>query len=98
CPYDGYTAFFHGHTFTGNALACAAALACLDLFTPALLASLPEKSEQLAAALASKVRPLPHVFEIRQRGLMVGIELMRDPDRRTSYAPTDRVGHQVILA
>ncbi|MEO6026300.1 MAG: adenosylmethionine--8-amino-7-oxononanoate transaminase [Candidatus Binatia bacterium] len=97
-PYDGYTAFFHGHTFTGNALACAAALACLDLFTPALLASLPEKAEQLAGALATHVRPLLHVFEIRQRGLMVGIELMRDPDGRASYAPTDRIGHQVILA
>ncbi len=97
-PYDGYTAFFHGHTFTGNALACAAALACLDLFTPAFLAALPDKSAQLARALATEVRPLPHVFEIRQRGLMVGIELMHDPERRASYAPTDRVGHQVILA
>jgi adenosylmethionine-8-amino-7-oxononanoate aminotransferase len=97
-PYDGYTAFFHGHTFTGNALACAAALASLDLFTPALLASLPEKSDLLATALARRVRPLPHVFEIRQRGLMVGIELMRDPERRTPYAPAERVGHRAILA
>jgi adenosylmethionine-8-amino-7-oxononanoate aminotransferase len=97
-PYDGYTAFFHGHTFTGNALACAAALASLDLFTPALLASLPEKASALAAALATHVRPLASVFEIRQRGLMVGIELMRDPERRAAYRPTERIGHRVILA
>ena len=97
-PYDGYTAFFHGHTFTGNALACAAALASLDLFTPTLLASLPEKSAALAGALETRVRPLAPVWEIRQRGLMVGIELMRDPERRERYAPGERVGHRVILA
>ncbi len=97
-PYDGYTAFFHGHTFTGNALACAAALASLELFTPALLASLPVKSAALAAELETRVRPLPHVAEIRQRGLMVGVELMRDPSRRAGYAPGERVGHRVILA
>jgi adenosylmethionine---8-amino-7-oxononanoate aminotransferase len=97
-PYDGYSAFFHGHTFTGNALACAAALASLDLFTPALLASLPEKSAALATALATHVRPLASVFEIRQRGLMVGIELMRDPERREAFAPAERIGHRVILA
>ena len=97
-PYDGYTAFFHGHTFTGNALACAAALASLDLFTPAFLASLPEKSALLTRALAERIRPLPAVFEIRQRGLMVGIELLRDPERRTAFAPAERVGHRVILA
>jgi adenosylmethionine-8-amino-7-oxononanoate aminotransferase len=97
-PYDGYTAFFHGHTFTGNALACAAALASLDLFTPSLLASLPKKAEALAAALAAEIRPLASVFEIRQRGLMVGIELMRHPDRREGFAPAERVGHRVILA
>jgi adenosylmethionine-8-amino-7-oxononanoate aminotransferase len=97
-PYDGYTAFFHGHTFTGNALACAAALASLDLFTPALLASLPEKAAALGRALEGRVRPLAHVAEIRQRGLMIGIELMRNPARRESYAAGERIGHRTILA
>jgi adenosylmethionine-8-amino-7-oxononanoate aminotransferase len=97
-PYDGYTAFFHGHTFTGNALACAAALASLELFTPALLASLPEKARALERQLAQQVLPLAHVAEVRQRGLMVGVELMRDPARREPYAPGERVGHRTILA
>jgi len=97
-PYDGYTAFFHGHTFTGNALACAAALASLALFTPALVASLTEKTSALDRALEDRVRPLAHVAEIRQRGLMVGIELMRDPARRESYSPGERTGHRAILA
>ena len=97
-PYEGYTAFFHGHTFTGNALACAAALASLALFTPQMLAMLPHKGEVLARALERAVRPLPHVAEIRQRGLMVGIELMRSPARREGYAAAERIGHQVILA
>ena len=97
-PYDGYTAFFHGHTFTGNALACAAALASVALFTPEMLAGLPAKAEALATALATRVRPLSSIFEIRQHGLMVGIELMRDPDRRTAYAPAERMGHRVIVA
>jgi adenosylmethionine-8-amino-7-oxononanoate aminotransferase len=97
-PYEEYTAFFHGHTFTGNALACAAGIASLALFTPEMLAALPHKAEVLAGALERDVRPLPHVAEIRQRGLMIGIELMRDPARGESYAPVERTGHRVILA
>jgi adenosylmethionine-8-amino-7-oxononanoate aminotransferase len=97
-PYEGYTAFFHGHTFTGNALACAAALASLDLFTPELLTSLPVKAAVLTRELATRVRPLAHVAEIRQRGLMIGIEMMRDPERRIAYDASERVGHRTILA
>jgi adenosylmethionine-8-amino-7-oxononanoate aminotransferase len=97
-PYEEYTAFFHGHTFTGNALACAAGIASLALFTPEMLAALPRKGEVLAAALERDVRPLPHVAEVRQRGLMIGIELMRDPGRGESYGPAERIGHRVILA
>jgi len=97
-PHEEYTAFFHGHTFTGNALACAAALASLDLFTPALLTSLPETAAALARELDARVRPLAHVAEIRQCGSMIGIELMRDPRRREPYAPRERVGHRTILA
>lgn len=97
-PYEDYTAFFHGHTFTGNALACAAALASLDLFTPTLLDALPAKAETLARALDTHVTPLQHVGEVRQRGSMIGIELYEDAERRTPYDATARTGHRVIRA
>jgi len=97
-PFESYTAFFHGHTFTGNALACAAALASLELFTPEFIASLPRKAAALARALEERVRRLSHVAEVRQRGLMVGIELMRDPRERQPYAPAERIGQRAILA
>lgn len=88
--------FFHGHTYTGNALACAAALANLELFDEGLISSLSSKMERLAAGLA----PLdehPHVFEVRRRGLMVGIELAKDRESGTPYDSKLRMGHQVTL-
>jgi adenosylmethionine-8-amino-7-oxononanoate aminotransferase len=72
---------YHGHTYTGNALACAAALASLQLFTDDLLAHI----RQSAALIADRLAPLadhPNVLDVRQRGLMVGIELCQD--RNTS--------------
>ncbi len=96
-PSAGRT-FFHGHTYTGNALGCAASLASLQL--------LEERQVLLnvarcTAVLASKLRPLgdhPHVGEIRQKGMMVGIELVRDRDGLTPFDPALRLGHQVALA
>ncbi|HJZ87802.1 MAG TPA: adenosylmethionine--8-amino-7-oxononanoate transaminase [Polyangia bacterium] len=68
--------FFHGHTYTGNALACAAALASLDLFErDQVLARLPDQIARLQAELGHHILPLRAVAQIRHKGLMVGIEL-----------------------
>ena len=97
-PAEGRT-FFYGHTYTGNPLGCAVAMASLDLFeTDRVIERLQEKVARLTARLASEVAPLPHVADIRQRGLMVGIELARDPESRTAYPAADRVGARVAVA
>ena len=89
--------FFHGHTYTGNPLACAAALASLDAFEQErTLERLAPKAMLLEQLLRDLVEPLPHVAEVRRCGLMCGIELAR-PDGRPFDAPL-RMGHQVTLA
>lgn len=96
-PHEGKT-FFHGHTYTGNPLACAAALASLELFEHhhvlANVAAATRRLQQRCAELADH----PHVGEIRQKGLMVGIELVRDRKTRESFAPSERIGHRIVLA
>jgi adenosylmethionine-8-amino-7-oxononanoate aminotransferase len=97
--YEGFLAefhefrtFFHGHTYTGNPLACAAALATLDVFEEErTLERLQPKIALLERLLAERVAPLAAVAEIRQRGFMVGIEL-------GGFAVEERMGHQVTLA
>ena len=84
--------FFHGHTYTGNPLACAAALATLDVFRQErTLEALQPKIALLHELLDELVAPLPAVREVRRRGLMVGIELQGLPLRA-------RVGHEVAMA
>ena len=96
-PHQGRT-FFHGHTYTGNALGCAAALASLDLFeTNAVLENVGEVANRLEKGLASLVDH-PHVGEIRQRGAMVGIELVADRDGNLPFPAERRTGHLVTLA
>jgi adenosylmethionine-8-amino-7-oxononanoate aminotransferase len=90
-PSEGKT-FFHGHTYTGNPLACAAALASLDLFDKHdLLAQVRQKARALAVKL-EPLRGLLHVGEIRQMGLMVGIELVEDRASRRAFDPARRIG------
>lgn len=75
---------YHGHSYTGNPLACAAAMANLDIFSvDRVIEGLPPKVAAAQRAL-DRLRDLPHVGEIRQRGLMVGIELVED---RTAVQP-----------
>jgi adenosylmethionine-8-amino-7-oxononanoate aminotransferase len=98
-PYDEFKAFFHGHTYTGNPLACAAALASLAIFErDQVIAKLAPKIELLTQRLQADFVPLPHVADIRQWGLMVGIELMQDPARKIAYPTKARLGVQVIKA
>lgn len=96
-PHEAKT-FFHGHTYTGNPLGCAAALASLDLFERN---DVLRNAERLARTLCDALAVLnahPHVAEIRQKGTMVGIDLMRDREQRIPFPPEQRMGHQVTLA
>ena len=87
--------FYHGHTFTGNALGCAAAVASVDLiFESGLPEAMPAKIDLLAARLA-ELSDHPHVGDVRQRGMMVGIELVRDPRGREPFHPSLGVGAAV---
>jgi adenosylmethionine-8-amino-7-oxononanoate aminotransferase len=89
--------FYHGHTYTGNPLACAAALASIELFEKTdLLTSLQPKIELLRQGLEN-FWDLPHVGDIRQRGMMVGIELVVDKETKEPYAMKEQIGHRVIL-
>ena len=94
--YEEFKTFFHGHTYTANPLACAAAIANLDLF---------EKQKTLVK-LQPKIRfiqkrlqgfyGLKCVGDIRQRGVMVGIELVRDPKTKEDFGPKEKIGIRVI--
>ena len=90
--------FFHGHTYTGNALGCAAALATLDIFEKdEVIAGLAAKITALRAAL----RPLaghPNVGEVRQYGLAAGVELVADRATRASFPAAARIGMKVCHA
>jgi adenosylmethionine-8-amino-7-oxononanoate aminotransferase len=96
--YEEYRHFFHGHTYTGNPLGCAAALATLRLLADGrIVGDVPRKARVLREALAP-VEAHPKVGEIRQAGLMCGIELVADRATRARFPAADRVGHRLGLA
>ncbi len=90
-PAEGKT-FFHGHTYTGNALACAAAIASLDLFEKNnLVEQVRQKSDQLSQML-KEIEALPHVGQVRQKGFMVGVELVEEKESGKPFDPRRRMG------
>jgi adenosylmethionine---8-amino-7-oxononanoate aminotransferase len=90
--FEEFRTFFHGHTYTGNPLACAAAHATLDVFdSERTLERLQPKIALLADALDERIAPLAAVREIRRCGLMTGIELV-------GFPLDARVGHRVAMA
>jgi adenosylmethionine-8-amino-7-oxononanoate aminotransferase len=88
-PEEGRT-FFHGHTYTGNPLACAAALANLDAFERERTLLQLQPKIHLLDRLLAEVAAMPEVREVRHRGFMVGIDL-------GEHDPTLRLGHRVTL-
>jgi adenosylmethionine-8-amino-7-oxononanoate transaminase len=89
--------FFHGHTYTGNALACAAALASLQIFRREKLLEPVRKKIHLFGNLMQDLYVIDQVGDIRWCGLIAGIELVSDPEKRTPYPPEARMGHRVVL-
>jgi len=95
--YSEFKTFFHGHSYTGNPLACAAALANLGIFEKEkTLSKIHSKIRRLSLALRS-LDQLDHVGDIRQCGMMVGIELVKDKMSREPYPLTEKKGILVTL-
>jgi adenosylmethionine-8-amino-7-oxononanoate aminotransferase len=96
-PYDEFKTFFHGHTYTGNALACAAGLASLDVFEKErVLDTVSERARHLTELLDNEFVTLRYVGDVRQWGLMVGIELVQERQSRRPYPVAERIGVRVI--
>lgn len=96
--YDDYAtlkAFLHSHSYTGNPLACRAALATLDIFAQD---NVIEQNRQLAQAMHEATQPLkdhPHISEIRQQGMILAMEMVKDKAKREPYPWQERRGLRV---
>jgi adenosylmethionine-8-amino-7-oxononanoate aminotransferase len=88
--FEEFRTFFHGHTYTGNPLACAAALASLEVFEEERTLERLEPKIELLGELLVPLAAHPAVREVRRRGFMVGIEL-------ADYPLDRRMGHRVTL-
>jgi len=90
--------FYHGHTYTGNALGCAAALASLELFEEnKILESLPAKIS-LIDEVFEELAGLDYVGDVRYRGMMGGIELVRDKATKESFPSEKQIGARLCGA
>lgn len=93
--YEDFKTFFHGHTYTGNQLACAAAIANLKVFkTEKTLKNMQRKIEILRNEL-DKMSEFRHVGSIRQKGFMVGIELVKDMKSGEPFPLNNKVSWKV---
>ncbi len=95
--YSELKTFFHGHTFTGNPIACAAALASLDIFDKErLLDNLAPKIAFLGERL-QQMKSLSHVGDVRQAGMIGAIELVRNKETGEPFRWEERIGVRVCL-
>ena len=96
--YEGFLddsrerAFLHSHSYTGNPLACAAALASLDIFEADGVLARNRRTAARMAALAAPLAALPHVADVRQTGMILAIELCEGGRKATPFDPARRIG------
>ncbi len=94
--YQSLKAFLHSHSYTANPLACAAALATLDIFdSDDVIANNRRLAQHMAAAMAP-LQDHPQVAEVRQTGMVLAAEMVQDKQRREPYAWQERRGMQVF--
>ncbi|WP_218639578.1 adenosylmethionine--8-amino-7-oxononanoate transaminase [Paenibacillus sp. FSL A5-0031] len=95
--YEEQKTFFHGHSYTGNPLGCAVALASLKLFEERNMIEGVRAKASFVQQKLTALKDCQHVGEIRQKGLMIGIELVRDKVSREPYDWADRIGVRTTL-
>jgi adenosylmethionine---8-amino-7-oxononanoate aminotransferase len=94
--FHEFKTFFHGHTYTGNPLACSVAIENIRLYeNEQVLQKLRGKTELLRKGL-ERFYGLSHVGEVRQEGFMVGIEIVKSRKTKRMYPPGEKVGQRVI--
>lgn len=96
-PAAGKT-FYHGHTYTGNQLGCAVALASCRLFDTNGVLDNVAANARLMAEWAARFRDHPHVGDIRQCGVILALEPVQDRSSQTSFPASERIGHRITLA
>jgi adenosylmethionine-8-amino-7-oxononanoate transaminase len=94
--YEEFKTFFHGHTYTANPLACAAAIATIDLFRKDRTIEKLQPKIRLMRDRLKSFFDLPCVGDMRQCGTMVGIELVRDKKTKKEFEPKEKIGGRVI--
>ncbi len=93
--YDTLRAFLHSHSYTGNPLGCAAGLATLDIFAEDDVLVNNRRLAQVMAEATADLADHPHVAEVRQRGMILAIEMVRDKATKTPYDWRERRGLHV---
>jgi adenosylmethionine-8-amino-7-oxononanoate aminotransferase len=94
-PFDAFKTFFHGHTYTGNPLACSVAIENINLFKKEKTLNKMKSKIALLKKELKQFSDLPHVGQVRQEGFMVGIELVKNRKTKKPYAPKDKIGQKV---
>jgi adenosylmethionine-8-amino-7-oxononanoate aminotransferase len=89
--------FYHGHTYTGNQLSCSVALKNIELIEKRNVVSEVQRKATMLAEKLQKLYDLPIVGDVRQKGLMIGIEIVKDKKTKEIFDSSEQLEHKIIL-